>query len=146
MNQIFDVHGPNEGLHCDEDEGRGASKAGYSDVAIKYYTDKPYWGVLPDADLTAELTGTCGDSMTVYLKLANGVITDVRFLVLGCAGAISAAMALGDIVRGKTLKQARLINDGDVFKVLQEIPVQKHHCIQLAVKTLHGALDSALKT
>jgi nitrogen fixation NifU-like protein len=29
-----------------------------------------------------------------------------------------------------------------VFKVLKEIPVKKHHCIQLAVKTLHKALDA----
>lgn len=99
-------------------------------------------GVLPDADQTAEMIGSCGDSMTVYVKVDKGIITDIRFLVLGCVGAVSAAMAIGDLAKGKSLKEAHAINDADVFRVLEEIPVQKHHCIQLAVKTLHAALDA----
>lgn len=127
---------------CDSEDEAGLAPNGFSDIAIKYYTEKPYWGVLPDADQTAEMIGSCGDSMTIYLKVARGVITDIRFLVLGCVGAVSAAMAVGDLIKGKPLKEARAINDADVFRVLEEIPVSKHHCIQLAVKTLHAALDA----
>jgi nitrogen fixation NifU-like protein len=50
-------------------------------------------------------------------------------------------MAVVDLVKGKKLADARSINDGDVFRALEEIPVQKHHCIQLAVKTFQKALD-----
>jgi nitrogen fixation protein NifU and related proteins len=44
--------------------------------------------------------------------------------------------------KGKSLKEAHAVNDADVFRVLEEIPAKKHHCIQLAVKTLHAALDA----
>jgi nitrogen fixation protein NifU and related proteins len=142
MNQVFFIQDPHEAGTCDHEDEAGAISNGFSDIAIKYYTEKPYWGVLPDADQTAEMVGSCGDSMTIYLKLAKGVITDIRFLVLGCVGAVSAAMAVGDLIKGKPLKEARAINDADVFRVLEEIPVNKHHCIQLAVKTLHAALDA----
>ena len=109
-------------------------KAGYSDKAIQYYLEKPYMGSLPDADQVSEMTGTCGDTMAVYLKVAQGKVTDVMYQVMGCAGAVSAAMAAVDLVKGKSIEDARSLEDGDIFRVLQDIPVKKHHCIQLAVK------------
>ncbi len=117
------------------------TNAGYSQEAINYIIDKPYMGTLPDADHISEMTGTCGDTMTIYLKMAQNVITDARYEVLGCPGAVSAAMAAVDLIKGKTLDDARKLNDGDIFSVLIDIPVKKHHCIQIAVKTLHKALD-----
>ncbi|MEE4113062.1 MAG: iron-sulfur cluster assembly scaffold protein [Desulfobacteraceae bacterium] len=116
--------------------------SGYSKTAIKYYINKPYMGQIPDADIISEMTGTCGDTMAIYIKMDNGVVGDAKYQVMGCAGAISAAMAVVDLIKGKDLDYARSIDDGDVYKVLQEIPVKKHHCIQLAVKTLHKALDT----
>lgn len=118
------------------------AEAGYSPRAIRYYIEKPYMGSIPDAELQSEMTGTCGDTMGVYVKMNNGTIADARYEVLGCAGAISAAMAAVDLIKGRSLEYARGLNDGDIFKVLEEIPVQKHHCIQLAVKTLHKAIDT----
>ena len=117
--------------------------SGYSKKAIEYYIQKPYLGILPDADQVSEMTGTCGDTMGIYLEVEveNGIITDAKYEVLGCAGAVSAAMAIVDLIKGKNLEHARTIGDGDVFKLLQEIPEEKHHCIQLAVKTLHKALN-----
>jgi nitrogen fixation NifU-like protein len=115
--------------------------SGYSKTAINYYINKPYMGQIPDADITSEMTGTCGDTMGIYIKMDNGVVSDAKYQVMGCAGAISAAMAVVDLIKGKDLDYARSIDDGTVFKVLQQIPVKKHHCIQLAVKTLHKALD-----
>ena len=116
--------------------------SGYSQTAIDYYINKPHMGHIPDADLSSEMTGTCGDTMEITIKMKNGVIGEAKYQVMGCAGAISAAMALVDLITGKDLDYARSINDGTVFKVLEEIPVKKHHCIQLAVKTLHKALDA----
>jgi nitrogen fixation NifU-like protein len=116
--------------------------SGYSKTAINYYINKPHMGQIQDPDITSEMTGTCGDTMGIYIKIDKGVVVDAKYQVMGCAGAISAAMAVVDLIKGKDLDYARSINDGTVFKVLQEIPVKKHHCIQLAVKTLHKALDA----
>lgn len=117
------------------------AESGYSDKAIQYYIEKPYMGDLPGADHTSEMLGTCGDTMKIYLQIDGDKITDVRYQVLGCPGAVSAAMAIVDLVKGNSIQHARSINDGNVFKLLGDIPVKKHHCIQLAVKTLNKALD-----
>ena len=114
---------------------------GYSERAVQYYLEQPYMGSLPDADQVSEMLGSCGDTMKIFLKIDQHHITDIRYQVLGCPGAISAAMAAVDLTKGKSLEQARNLNDGDVFKTLVDIPAKKHHCIQLAVKTLHKAID-----
>jgi nitrogen fixation protein NifU and related proteins len=116
------------------------SNSGYGGKAIEYYLTKPNQGPLKDADQVSEMTGPCGDTMKSYLKIDQGKIRDVKFDVLGCPGAISAAMALADLVRGKDLHVALQVKDGEVFKALVEIPDQKQHCIRLAVKTLEKAI------
>ena len=115
--------------------------SGYAEKAIDYYLTKPNQGPLEGADQISELTGPCGDTMKCYLKVDQGTIQEARFQVLGCPGAISAAMALADLVKGKKIQKALEVKDGDVFRALVQIPDQKQHCIRLAVKTLEKAIS-----
>jgi nitrogen fixation NifU-like protein len=121
------------------------SESGYSDKAIDYYIRKPHMGIIENADQISEMTGTCGDSMKVYLKVEKGRIADVKYQILGCPGSISAAMAAVDLVRGQSIDEALALNDADVFKSLEDIPAKKHHCIQLAVKALQNAITEYRK-
>jgi len=123
-----------------ESEQKMLSDSGYSKKAIQYVTAKPFLGVLPDADYVSEMQGTCGDTMKMFLKIDQGIIKDATYQVLGCPGAVASAMAVVDLIKGKSIAHARSIGDDDVFRALEEIPAQKHHCIQLSVKTLHKAL------
>ena len=122
-------------------ERKMLSEAGYADSAINYYLEKKYMGYIENADQVSQKVGSCGDIMKVYIKVDDNLINDVRYEITGCAGAISAAMAAVDLVKGKTIDEALKVNDGDVFKVLENIPVKKHHCIQLAVKTMHQGIQ-----
>ncbi|MCP3944896.1 MAG: iron-sulfur cluster assembly scaffold protein [Desulfobacteraceae bacterium] len=123
-------------------ERKMLAEAGYADPAINYYLEKKYMGQIENADQVSEKIGSCGDIMKVYLKVdENEIIDDVRYEITGCAGAISAAMAAVDLVKGRTLDEAMEINDGNVFRVLENIPEKKHHCIQLAVKTMHLGIE-----
>ena len=116
------------------------SSSGYAEEAIQYFLTKPNLGPLRGADHVTELTGPCGDTMKCFLKVNQGRISDAKYQVLGCPGAVSAAMALADLVKGKTLDEALQVKDRDVFRRLVQIPDQKQHCIRLAVKTLEKAI------
>ena len=98
-------------------------------------------GTLQDADQMTEITGPCGDTMKVYLKFSKDVITDAKYQVLGCPGAVSSAMAVVDLIKGKSIQEALTLKDRDIYRHLEELPEQKQHCIRLAVKTLQKALE-----
>ncbi len=127
-------------LTSSDAERKMLSDAGYAEPAINYYLEKKHMGYFEDADQVFKKIGSCGDIMKVYLKVDDNIINDVRYEITGCAGAISAAMAAVDLVKGKTIDEALTIHDGDVFQVLKSIPEKKHHCIQLAVKTMHEGI------
>ena len=115
--------------------------SGYSEKAIKYYLDKKNMGELKDATQVSELTGHCGDTMKISLKIDGGIIHDAKIQVLGCPGAIASAMAAMDMIKGKTLGDALKVTDRDIFRELEEIPDQKQHCIRLTNKTIEKAIN-----
>jgi len=117
------------------------SGSGYSHKAIDYYLEQSNMGSLTDADQVSELTGPCGDTMKVYLKVEEGIIRDAKIQVLGCPGAVASAMVAMDLAKGKTVEQALEINDRDIVRILEELPEQKVHCVRLAVKALVKALN-----
>jgi nitrogen fixation NifU-like protein len=98
-------------------------------------------GSLDDADQVSELTGPCGDTMKVYLKLEEGRIQDAKIQVLGCPGAVASAMVAMDLAKGRTVEEALEIKDRDIVRILEELPEQKVHCVRLAVKALEKALN-----
>lgn len=125
-----------------EAERKMLAEAGYAEPAIKYYLEKKYMGHFDNAAQISENVGSCGDTMKIYLKIDDhNIINDIRYEITGCAGAISAAMAAVELAKGKTIEEALKINDGDVFLLLENIPEKKHHCIQLAVKTMHKGIS-----
>ena len=117
------------------------SGSGYSQKAIDLYLEQANMGSLSDADQVSELTGPCGDTMKVYLKLEEGKIQDAKIQVLGCPGAVASAMVAMDLAKGRTVKEALEIKDRDIVRILEELPEQKVHCVRLAVKALEKALN-----
>jgi nitrogen fixation protein NifU and related proteins len=117
------------------------SSSGYADKAIEYFLDRKNMGTLPDADQVSELTGPCGDTMKIYLKVENDRIQDAKIQVLGCPGAVASAMAAMELIKGMTVDEAMKVKDGEVFSMLEDLPDQKQHCVRLTVKTLQKAME-----
>lgn len=120
-------------------------KAGYSEKSIDYYIEKANVGVIKGAQASESHTGFCGDSMKIYLKLQEGVILDAKFQAIGCAGAFASGSALTEMIKGKTLNQAKQINEKDVSKYLGGLPGAKIHCARLAVDALGKTIESIVK-
>ena len=93
--------------------------SGYSEKAVEYFLNKKNMGSLEDANQVSELTGTCGDTMKIFLKIEDDRIQDAKIQVLGCPGAIASAMAAMDMIKGNTLDEAMQLRDGDIFKRLE---------------------------
>ena len=98
----------------------------------------------PDAAVT-EGSLACGDMMTIYVKLKGNVVSDVSFQTYGCAANIATGSILTEMVKGKSIEEAKGLTWKDVIKELGELPSIKFHCSNLAVETLHKAIEEAEK-
>jgi nitrogen fixation NifU-like protein len=119
--------------------------AGYPEKAIDYYMRKVNVGVIEGAEAVDSFTGLCGDSMRVYLKVEEGVIKDAKFQAIGCAGAFASGSTLTEMVKEKTLEEARKITEQDVIKQLEGLPGPKIHCARLAVDAFRKSTESYMK-
>jgi len=124
-----------------DDEYKMLSESGYADRAIEYFQAKENFGVLEDADQVTDLTGPCGDTMKISLKMDGDRIDDAKIQVMGCPGAVASGCALVGLAKGKTLQEAANIDLDALYRELEKMPKQKVHCARLAIKTLQKTLD-----
>lgn len=83
----------------------------------------------------------CGDSLSLYLDIEDGIIKDIKFLVFGCTAAIATSSMLTELVKGKTLEEAESLKEKDLVAALGGLPDNKLHCSVLGVKTLKEAIE-----
>ena len=82
----------------------------------------------------------CGDVMKLQLKLSlDNVIKDVKFKTYGCGSAIASSTMFVDMLKGKTIEEAKLIKDKDIAEAL-ELPAIKLHCSVLAEDSIRQAI------
>jgi len=102
-------------------------------------------GELDDADGYARIGDpSCGDFIKVWIKVKNEIITDYKFKVFGCCGAIATTSVVSELAIGKRLKEAIRLTDDDVILALGGIPDDKKHCSLLGINGLRAAIADFL--
>lgn len=96
-----------------------------------------------DPNVVTGMTGApaCGDVMKLDLKLNPDTeeILDVKFKTYGCGSAIASSTLFVEMLKGKTIEQAKLIKDKDIAAAL-ELPPIKLHCSVLAEDSIRQAI------
>ena len=115
----------------------------YSKKVIKYFMHPKNVGEIknPDAKAT-EGSLACGDMITIYLKIDSKthVITDIKFKSYGCAANIATTSVMTEMVKGKTIQEAKKLEFKDITKALGGLPPMKIHCSILAIDGLKAAI------
>ena len=112
----------------------------YSEAFIEHNMNPRNLGVLEDADGYARVTGPCGDTMSIWLKVSGDVISSVGFMTDGCGTTIASGSIVTEISKGKTLSEAQKITQRDVLDALGGLPQESEHCALLAASTLKAAI------
>jgi len=106
----------------------------FSEIVLEHFRNPHNAGTLPDATATAEVMNpVCGDVLRLSVRLENGQITAARFKTQGCVASIAASSILTDMLRGKSLAEARAITADQVSGELGGLPASSFHAAQLAV-------------
>ena len=95
-----------------------------------------------DPNVATGMTGApaCGDVMRLQLKLNGNVIEDVKFKTYGCGSAIASSTMFVEMLKGKTVDEAKQIKDKDIAKAL-DLPAIKLHCSVLAEESIAKAIE-----
>lgn len=118
----------------------------YSEKVLDHFRNPRNMGEIPDADGVGTVGNpVCGDLMTIYIKVKDNRLEDIKFKTFGCGAAIATSSMITELARGKTLEEAMKISRGDVADNLGGLPPIKMHCSNLAADGLHAAIQDYLK-
>ena len=118
----------------------------YSEKVMEHFRNPRNMGEIPDADGVGTVGNpVCGDLMTMYIKVKDNHIADIKFKTFGCGAAIATSSMTTELAKGKTLKEALKITRKDVADALEGLPPIKMHCSNLAADALHAAIEDYYK-
>ena len=108
---------------------------------MDHFTNPRNLGKMEDADGIGEVgNAKCGDIMKMYIKVADGRITDVKFNTFGCGSAIATSSIATEMIKGKTLEEALTLSNKAVVEALDGLPAVKIHCSVLAEQAIKAAV------
>ena len=114
----------------------------YSEKVMDHCANPRNIGEIEDEDGVGEVgNAKCGDIMKMYLKIENGVITDVKFKTFGCGAAIATSSIATEMIKGKPLTEALQLTNKAVVEALDGLPPAKIHCSVLAEQAIKSAIS-----
>ena len=127
----------------------------YSRKVIKKFEDtlnNPAANNVGRLDVNSNSVGTgmvgapaCGDVMRLQIEVDDSnVITDCKFKTYGCGSAIASSQQMIEMLKGKTLEEAKSIKDREIAEVL-ELPPIKIHCSVLAEDSIKKEKKKKIK-
>ena len=118
----------------------------YSEKVLDHFRNPRNVGEIEDADGVGTVGNpVCGDMMSIYIKVKDNRIDDVKFKTFGCGAAIATTSMTTELAKGKTLDEAMEITRQDVADELGGLPPVKMHCSNLAADALHEAVKDYRK-
>ena len=83
---------------------------------------------------------SCGDDITLQLRVKDGKIEDVKFETFGCGSAIASSSMATEMIKGKRIEDALALTNKEVVDALGGLPAHKLHCSVLAEEAVKSAV------
>lgn len=114
----------------------------YSEKVLDHFSNPRNVGEIEDADGIGEVgNAKCGDIMKMYIKVKDGIITDVKFKTFGCGAAVATSSMATELIMGKPIEDALKLTNKAVVEALDGLPAVKLHCSVLAEQAIKAALS-----
>jgi nitrogen fixation NifU-like protein len=114
----------------------------YNKKILDHFKNPRNYGKMENPDgIGREGNVRCGDVMELYIKVRDNRISDIKFLTFGCIAALGTSSVLTEMVKGKTIEEAKKITSQDLAKEVGGLPPIKIHCSVLGAKALKAAIE-----
>ena len=112
-----------------------------SEKVMDHFQHPRNLGKMENADGVGEVgNAKCGDIMKMYIKVDDGIITDVKFNTFGCGSAIATSSMATEMIKGKSVEDALELSNQAVVEALDGLPTHKIHCSVLAEEAVKAAV------
>jgi len=119
-------------------------KGVYSEKTIDHFLNPRNLGEIPAPDGFGRITGPCGDTMEIYLKVRDAKVINASFWTDGCGPSIASGSMVTEMAKGRNVSEAQRISQHDVLAALCGLPEESEHCALLAADALKEAIKDYL--
>ncbi|MFW5908230.1 MAG: iron-sulfur cluster assembly scaffold protein [Desulfosalsimonas sp.] len=116
------------------------ARQAYGQKGFERWRNPRFQGRMASADTYARVTGDCGDTMEIYLKIENNRIKEASYFTDGCASSNICGSFAAELALGKDPDDLADINGDSLLSAVGLLPEEDHHCAHLAAATLQEAL------
>lgn len=119
----------------------------YNEKVMEIFRKPCNIGEIKDADGVGKVgNAKCGDIMEVFIKVKQNdkgedIVDEVKVKTFGCVAAIATSSIMTELVKGKTLSEAKKVGKEEITKRLGGLPQKKIHCSVLSHEALHKAIE-----
>ena len=109
----------------------------YPPELLDHFQNPRNVGDVEAPDVSAQMQNpACGDVLKLTAKLAGRQIADIRFRAKGCVPAMACGSAITELVKGKTVEEARQVSREELVRKVGSLPQASAHASHLAIDTL----------
>lgn len=109
---------------------------------LTYFQRPERIGPLDGANAVGQAGGGCGDLVRIYLQVQDDRISRAAFMASGCPAAIAGAAACAELVEGRDLLGAALIDAAAIIVRLADLPPERARCVGLSATALSQAIEN----
>lgn len=119
--------------------------ATYGQVVYERWQRPRHMGPLENPDGRGVLTGSCGDTMQLFLRFENGRVKEASGLTDGCGSSAVCASFAAELAHDKTPEEITDVTGETILNLIGGLPDEERHCAFLAAETLQAALEDYMK-
>lgn len=118
----------------------------YAEAVIDHALKPRNFRSMPEADALAVVTGPCGDTMEIWLKVNANKVVAASFWTDGCGPTVACGSIATEMLKGRTVAQSMAISQDEILNALGGLPEENRHCALLAANTVKEAVKDYLDT
>lgn len=112
---------------------------------FRRWKEPAYMGRMENPHSTARLTGSCGDSVEIYLKFEKDQVSEATFFSDGCGPSVVCASVVCELALGRDIENAASVAGEEILNILNGLPEDKEHCAFLAAQAMQEAVYDYVK-
>lgn len=117
------------------------AKEAYGMTAFERWLNPLYMGSIDNPDGYASITGTCGDTMEIFLKFEDERVKSASYRTDGCGSSNICGSFAAEMALGKSPDELLEITGERILEKLGGLPGEEEHCAFLSANTLQEALN-----